>query len=122
MVISAVKVVSIPVSDTERARRFYVDTLGFDVVRDDSSIPNIRWLQVAPRGCDVSLTLVTWFEAMPAGCVQGLVLQSTDLDADHAALGALGVHFDGPPKDQPWGREAVLRDPDGNGLVLQQAS
>jgi catechol 2,3-dioxygenase-like lactoylglutathione lyase family enzyme len=121
MPVTAVKVVSIPVSDPERARRFYVETLGFELLRDDSSIPDMRWVQVAPPGSDVSLTLVTWFESMPPGCVEGLVLGSSDLDADYASFSARGATFDGPPQTRPWGREAVLRDPDGNGLVLQQS-
>jgi uncharacterized glyoxalase superfamily protein PhnB len=36
-------------------------------------------------------------------------------------LHAAGVQFDSPPQRQPWATEAVLRDPDGNMLVLQQA-
>jgi hypothetical protein len=31
------------------------------------------------------------------------------------------VAFERPLEEQPWGREAVIRDPDGNRLVLQQA-
>jgi hypothetical protein len=33
----------------------------------------------------------------------------------------MGVQFDGPPRRQPWATEAVLQDPDGNRIVLQQA-
>jgi catechol 2,3-dioxygenase-like lactoylglutathione lyase family enzyme len=121
MGISDVAVVSIPVSDQERARRFYVDTLGFELLRDDASIPGMRWLQVAPRRGGTSLSLVTWFESMPAGSLQGLVLQSTDVYADYEALAAKGVAFEGPPKRRPWATETVLRDPDGNAIVLQQA-
>jgi hypothetical protein len=40
--------------------------------------------------------------------------------ADYAELTAKGAAFDGPPVEQPYGLEAVLRDPDGNGLVLLQ--
>jgi len=63
--ISGVGVVSVPVSDPERSKAFYVDQLGFELVRDDDSIPGIRWVQVAPRGSSTSLTLVTWFDTMP---------------------------------------------------------
>ena len=121
MTIQNVIVVSIPVADQDRAKTFYVDTLGFTVVREDESIPGIRWVQVAPAGGPAALTLVTWFEQMPPGCVQGLVLSSDDLDADYKALTANGVHFDSPPEQQPWATEAVLHDPDGNMLVLQQS-
>jgi catechol 2,3-dioxygenase-like lactoylglutathione lyase family enzyme len=121
MAVEDVTVVSVPVSDQERAKAFYVDTLGFELVRDDDSVPGIRWVQVTPRGGGTSLTLVTWFETMPAGSVRGLVLGSDDLQADYESLLAKGVEFDGPPQARPWGsNETVLHDPDGNQIVLQQ--
>jgi predicted enzyme related to lactoylglutathione lyase len=120
MAITAVQALSVPVSDPERARRFYVDTLGFELVRDDSSIPGMRWIEVRPRGGRTSLTLVTWFESMPAGSLRGLVLACHDLHAEHARLVDAGARFDQPPREQPWALEAVLLDPDGNELVLQQ--
>jgi Glyoxalase/Bleomycin resistance protein/Dioxygenase superfamily len=51
----------------------------------------------------------------------GLVLASDDLERDCGEFANRGVEFDRPLQDQPWGREAVVRDPDGNKLVLQQA-
>jgi len=121
MAVQDVTVVSIPVSDQERAKAFYVDTLGLELVRDDDSVPGLRWIQVAPKAGTTSLTLVTWFESMAPGSLQGLVLSSDDLQADYEALRAAGVQFQGPPQQQPWAIEAVLFDPDGNSLVLQQA-
>lgn len=118
--IQDVVVVSVPVSDQERARRFYVDQLGFELQRDDSSVPGMRWISVAPKSGRVALTLVNWFPTMPAGSVRGLVLRSSDLDADYAALTARGVTFEQAPQERPWGKEAVLLDPDGNAFVLQQ--
>jgi catechol 2,3-dioxygenase-like lactoylglutathione lyase family enzyme len=120
--ISGVAVVSVPVSDPERSKAFYVDQLGFELVRDDDSMPGIRWVQVAPRGSSTSLTLVTWFDIMPPGSLHGLVLQSDDMDSDYLTLMDRGVRFESPPTQQPWGREAVIVDPDGNKLVLQQRS
>jgi len=115
-----VVVVSVPVSDQDRAKAFYVDALGFEVVKDDS-MPGLRWVQVAPTAGGTSLTLVTWFDSMPAGSLQGLVLTSNDLQADFEQLVAKGVEFDQPPTQRPWATEAVFRDADGNTLVLQQA-
>lgn len=121
MSIKQVNVVSVPVSDQDRAKQFYVDQLGLNLVREDTSIPGMRWIQVAPDDGATALTLVTWFEQMPPGCVQGLVLASDDLTADYRALVAKGVPFGSPPQQQPWATEAVLHDPDGNMIVLQQA-
>jgi catechol 2,3-dioxygenase-like lactoylglutathione lyase family enzyme len=120
MAIENVKVVSVPVSDQERAKDFYVEKLGFELIRDDDSVPGIRWVQVSPKGGAPSLTLVTWFETMPPGSLQGLVLGSENLEAECDRLAAQGVAFDRPLEHQPWGTEAVICDPDGNKLVLQQ--
>jgi predicted enzyme related to lactoylglutathione lyase len=93
---------------------------GFELRREDTPIPGMHWIQVAPRGATTSLTLVTWFDTMPPGSLRGLVLRSDDLQADYAGLKSRGVEFEGPPQRQPWGTEAVFRDPDGNSFVLQQ--
>jgi catechol 2,3-dioxygenase-like lactoylglutathione lyase family enzyme len=119
--VESVAVVSVPVSDQERAKSFYVDTLGMRLVRDDSSVPGMRWIQVAPPGGGTQLSLVTWFDSMPAGCLRGLVLRMTDLQGTYEALAKEGVKFEAPPAKQPWGLETVVYDPDGNGIVLQQA-
>lgn len=118
--VKSVAVVSIPVSDQDRARSFYVDTLGLELVRDDSSVPGMRWIQVAPPGGGTQLTLVTWFESMPAGSLRGLVLRISDLQGSYEALVKKGVVFEGPPTQQPWGIETVVHDPDGNAIVLQE--
>jgi catechol 2,3-dioxygenase-like lactoylglutathione lyase family enzyme len=117
MTITGIQLLSIPVSDQDRAKSFYCDTLGFELIRDNHMGPAQRWVQVGPAGGGTSATLVTWFETMPAGSLTGLVLQTDDVDADCERLRGLGVDIDGPEKT-PWGRQAVLRDPDGNGLVL----
>jgi uncharacterized protein YndB with AHSA1/START domain/predicted enzyme related to lactoylglutathione lyase len=119
MRVKDVDVVSVPVSDPERARRFYVDTLGFELMRDDESVPDMRWIQVRPAAGATSLTLVTWFDTMPAGSLRGLVLVCDDLQAEYERLSAAGVRFAQPPQQQPWALEAVFSDPDGNLLVLQ---
>jgi predicted enzyme related to lactoylglutathione lyase len=51
------------------------------------------------------------------GSARGIMLVTTDVDADCARLGEAGVSVQGPD-DLPWGRMASFRDPDGNGLML----
>lgn len=121
MTIEAVRVVSVPVADPDRAKAFYRDVLGFDVVTDVPMSPTRRWIQVAPKGSRTSLTLVTWFDAMPAGSLQGLVLETADVESTRAEIARRGA-TPGPVESAPWGRYCTLRDPDGNGLVLQQSA
>jgi catechol 2,3-dioxygenase-like lactoylglutathione lyase family enzyme len=119
MAITHIQLLSLPVADQDRARDFYLDTLGFTLVSDTTMGPGQRWVQVAPPGGGTSITLVTWFESMPPGSTKGLVLETDDLDADVAALAGRGVRIDGGVQEAPWGRFVTFDDPDGNGIVLQ---
>ena len=118
MALKHLQVMSLPVSDQDRAKAFYVDTLGFSLVSDTEMGP-LRWVQVRPGDGQASITLVNWFPSMPAGSTKGTVIESDDLDADIAALSARGVRFDGGVQQAPWGRYVSFDDPDGNGLILQ---
>ena len=118
MAITSVQLFSLPVVDQDRAREFYVDKLGFDLISDMQMGPGMRWVQVAPPGAATSITLVTWFPTMPAGSTKGTVLETDDLDGDVERLRASGVRI-GEIESQPWGRFVTFDDPDGNGIVLQ---
>lgn len=119
MTITHIELLSLPVTDQERAKSFYVDTLGFDLVRDVRLPDSPRWVQVAPKGAATSITLVTRFDSMPAGSVRGLVLETNDLDRDVAELKERGLPLDDDIEQAPWGRFVQFSDPDGNGIVLQ---
>jgi len=119
MAITQVQLFSLPVADPDRAKRFYVDTLGFELVMEMPMGQDQLWLQVKPKGSETSITLVTWFDAMPAGSVKGTVLETDDLDRDVPVLMSKGVRIEGGIQDQPWGRFVEFNDPDGNGLILQ---
>lgn len=110
--------VTVPVADQEKAREFYCDTLGFEVVVDVTAGPQ-RWLQVAPEGAQTSFTLVAAGQGgFELGSAKGIMLESADLDADHAALAGAGVAVKEPVR-MPWGRRHVdFTDPDGNRFTL----
>lgn len=109
--------VTLPVSDQDRALRFYTDVLGFEVAADHD-LPQGRWLQVAPKGAQTVFTLAgPGMGGFEPGSARGIMLVTTDVDADCARLAEAGIPVDGPG-DQPWGRMASFADPDGNGLML----
>lgn len=114
-----IAIVSVPVRDVARAQRFYVETLGLVVLRDEAMGPDMRWVQLQPRDGGATVALVTWFDAMPPGSVQGLMLAVDDIDAEHARLEAAGATAS-PVEEQPWGRFTMLQDPDGNGWIVAQ--
>ena len=65
--IDQVQIVSVPVSAQERAKDFYLSTLGFELRQEAPFGDDMHWIEVAPEGSTASLTLVTWFESMSPG-------------------------------------------------------
>ncbi|NDL60659.1 VOC family protein [Phytoactinopolyspora mesophila] len=118
MAITHVRTLNVPVSDQDRAKAFYTESLGFHVVVDNSMGP-MRWLEVAPHGAATSIVLGAHPDMIP-GSQQGILLTTNDIDRDCEQLRAAGVSVDGP-EDQPWGRQASFTDPDGNGFLLSAA-
>jgi catechol 2,3-dioxygenase-like lactoylglutathione lyase family enzyme len=119
MSIHSFEIISVPVSDQQRAKNFYRDTLGFELIRDEPMGPEMRWIQLAPRGQGVTIALVTWFDRMKAGGLQGLMVNTDDIDTDHELLRGRGLEI-GDIRQEPWGRYAMFSDPDGNGWILRQ--
>jgi catechol 2,3-dioxygenase-like lactoylglutathione lyase family enzyme len=119
MSIHSVEIISVPVSDQQRAKRFYQDVLGFELVRESPMGPGMNWIQLAPRGHSVTIALVTWFDQMKPGGLQGVMINTDDINAEHARLRNLGLDI-GEVAEQPWGRYAMFADPDGNGWILRQ--
>lgn len=120
MSITKVQVVSVPVSDPDRAKDFYVNVLGMELLQDMKMDESMRWVQVSPKGSDASITLVTWFPSMPAGSLKGLVLETHDMEATVAEIAARGFAIESEIDEQAWGRFVTFDDPDGNGIVLRE--
>jgi len=125
--------VCVTVADTDRAIEFYVDTLGFEKVidipmGDAMRIPMgdaMRWVEVAVAGTPTTIALAPPPQGTEAGGSQtGICLDTSDVDADHAALKAAGVDVD--DEVTRWGEPVPpmfwLRDPDGNSLIIVQPS
>jgi catechol 2,3-dioxygenase-like lactoylglutathione lyase family enzyme len=121
--ISKVGRVCVTVADTDRAIDFYVGTLGFEKVVDVPMGPDMRWVEVAIPGAETTIALAPPPQDEEAGGSQtGICLDTSDVDAAHAALKAAGADVDddvsrygGPVPPMFW-----LRDPDGNSLIVVQ--
>lgn len=119
--------VTIWVKDQDEALKFYRDQLGFKVVTDDATtIPNYRWLTVAPQqqtNLEIALNLATTPEQLAGLGKQGIfVLASTDVHADYAALKAKGVKIQTELHVNPWGSDFVFEDLYGNDFDVVQPS
>ena len=113
------ELVSIPVSDVDRAKAFYVDQVGFVADHDHRVSGELRFVQLTPPGSACSIAFGTGITETPPGSVQGLQLVVDDVEAARAELAGRGVdvgevqHFD-------WGSFVFFSDPDGNGWAVQQ--
>jgi catechol 2,3-dioxygenase-like lactoylglutathione lyase family enzyme len=115
--------VAVPVSDTDRALDFYVGTLGFEKVVDMPMGPDARWVEVAIAGSATTIALAPPPPGKPAGNVDtGIILDSANLEGDHAALKDAGADVDeeisrygDPVPPMFW-----VRDPDRNSLIIVQ--
>lgn len=116
--------VIIPVNDQGKAIEFYVGTLGFEKRVDVPFGGDYRWVEVAPAGADTTIALAPPPPGKPAsGAETGISLQTSDIDADHAALRAAGVDVDeevsrmgDPVPPMFW-----FRDPEGNTLLVVES-
>jgi catechol 2,3-dioxygenase-like lactoylglutathione lyase family enzyme len=116
--------ICVTVADTDRALGFYVDALGFEKVVDVPMGEEMRWVEVAVAGTPTTIAIAPPPPGQPAGGSQtGICLDTTDVDADHAALKAAGVDVDDEVSryGDPIPPMFWLRDPDGNSLIIVQS-
>jgi catechol 2,3-dioxygenase-like lactoylglutathione lyase family enzyme len=127
------ELVVVPVTDVDRAKRFYSERLGFRVDVDHRAGDAFRVVQLTPPGSACSIAVgVNITEAEP-GSTKGLHLVVADVEAARAELAGRGVdvsepfHF-GPegktpgvdPERRDYGSFLSLSDPDGNAWLVQE--
>jgi catechol 2,3-dioxygenase-like lactoylglutathione lyase family enzyme len=113
------ELVSVPVSDVDRAKAFYTEQAGFNADHDHVVSDDLRFVQLTPPGSACSIAIGTGVTEAAPGSVQGLQLVVEDADAARAELLERGVEV-GEVQDFPWGRFVFFQDPDGNGWAVQQ--
>jgi predicted enzyme related to lactoylglutathione lyase len=105
--------VTVPSVDVERSVEFYA-LLGLRLIV--SSLPRYARLECPDGEGTFSIHQV---ESLPVGHGVVVYFECEDLDDRIADLQARGVKIETLPVDQPWlWREASLKDPDGNALIL----
>jgi predicted enzyme related to lactoylglutathione lyase len=113
------ELVTIPVSDVDRAKSFYADKVGFNADHDHTVSDEIRFVQLTPPGSACSIALGKGLVDTAPGSAQGLQIVVPDVDAARAELAGRGVDVS-DVQEFPWGRFVFFSDPDGNGWALQQ--
>jgi len=140
------EIVVIPVSDVDRAKKFYA-SLGWRLDAEFDDGKGFHLLQFTPPGSACSVIFGTNVTAAPPGSAQGLYLVVSDIEAARKELTARGVDVSetfhnagvhaGPDEPYLFGRARVsgpdpergsyrsfasFRDPDGNGWLLQEVT
>jgi len=119
MVDYRLELVGIPVSDVDRAKKFYGETLGWPVDNDQVVSDDVRFIQVTPPGSACSIAFGKGISEMEPGSQKGLQVVVTSADDAFADLRERGVETS-EIDDQPWGRFVYFSDPDGNSWSVQQ--
>jgi catechol 2,3-dioxygenase-like lactoylglutathione lyase family enzyme len=136
------EVVVIPVSDVDRAKRFYGD-LGWRLDADFATSDKFRVVQFTPPGSPCSIIFGQGITSAVPGSAQGLHLIVSDIEAAHAALVDRGIdvselfhdvggvfhhaghegRLSGPDAERrSYASFASFSDPDGNGWLFQEVT
>ena len=127
------ELVVIPVVDQDRAKAFYVDELGWNLIVDHRAGEDFRVVQVGPPGSGCAIALMR--KEGDAGPLSGLHLVVKDIDAARTELLERGVeaselfHFGeggqttGPdPERRDYNTFFSFNDPDGTGWLVQEVA
>src|SRR4051812_30802323 len=103
------EVITLPVSDVDRAKAFYVDQVGFNADHDHRVNENLRFVQLTPPGSGCSIAIGEGLIEAEPGSVKGLMLVVDDIQAAHDGLAGRGVEVSAIDP-QPWGDFVYFSD------------
>lgn len=118
-----IELVPLPVSDVDRAKRFYIDQVGCSEDVDVQPADGVRVVQLTPPGSACSISLSTGLphiSTMVPGTVHGVHLVVADIDTARAELAKQGVDVSDIQDVGGGVKYAWFHDPDGNTLTLQE--
>jgi catechol 2,3-dioxygenase-like lactoylglutathione lyase family enzyme len=127
-----IEAITLPVSDVDRARDFYVQA-GWNLDVDTEPAPGIRVVQLTPAGSDCSITFGIGMPQSEPGSYVNTYLVVSDIEAAHRELKDRGIpvtdifHWSDQgqtpgvdPNRRDFGSYATFADPDGNVWLLQE--
>lgn len=120
--ITAVKHVSIPVEDQDRAKKFYEEILGFKEVIDVNFGEGQRWIEMQTPGGDTLIVLHTpEGHEDRVGTFSNVIFYTEDVQKTYDSLIAKGVKFVQPPTKETWGEMCLMKDSEGNTFCLSSS-
>ena len=132
------QVITLPVSDVDKAVAFYTGQAGFTLDVNYHPAPGFRVVQLTPPGSACSIQIGTGLTDAPPGSARAIYLAVTDIQAAHQELTACrvtvsgirhkspiddwkGTYEPGPdPQHRDYASLAGFADPDGNTWVIQE--
>ena len=87
----SIEVITLPVSDVDRALRFYVDRVGFTLDVDYAPNDAFRVVQLTPPGSGCSIQIGNGLTNASAGSIRSIYLVVTDLEAARSRLIERGI-------------------------------
>jgi len=124
MAITHIGRTTIYVEDQDRAKAFYTDVLGFELVMDmPMGDPGAaRWIEVRPPGGQTNVVIFQGGEDFPRpGGMNPTLFETDDIKATFDDLKAKGVEFPTEPEFAAWGKWwATFKDSEGNEFGLGQ--
>jgi catechol 2,3-dioxygenase-like lactoylglutathione lyase family enzyme len=113
-----IELVTVPVSDPDRAKAFYVQA-GFNADHDHQVSDTMRFIQLTPPGSGCSIAIGQGLTDKAPGSAAGLQLVVSDAHAAHKELRKRGIECS-DVHALPWGQFVFFDDPDGNRWAVQQ--
>ena len=119
--ITGIRTVSIPVENQDAALRFYVDTLGFTMLRDNTTPNGRRWIELAPGNDDVIVTIEPAAPDVTRGAI-GIRFTTDNAEAARAQLQTAVVDTDDILRWPGVPAMFAFRDPDGNAFSITETA
>ena len=111
------ELIAVPVTDVDRAKEFY-ERVGFELDHDHTVNPEIRFVQLTPRGSACSIAIGKGLTDAPVGSARPQI-GVADAQAAHDELAGRGIDVSAV-EEFPWGKFVFFADPDGNRWALQE--
>ncbi len=118
--ITNIGTVAVYVEDQKKAKTFWTEKVGFEVIAEHEMGPNAYWLEVAPA--NEKSRLVIYPKKMMQGSENlkaSIVFDCENVMETYEKMKTNGVSFRGEPQQMPWGSFVQFSDEDGNDFLLK---
>ena len=117
--------ITLYVNDQEESKKFWTKKIGFIIIDEHNLGPNSKWIEVGPRGEDVtSFVLYDKHQVSAKNPTidlshPSLLLKASNIERTYLDLKENGVVV-GEFMDMPSGKMFTFKDPDGNSYIMRE--